>query len=124
MALQQERTEDPLSHSPAHAWHLRVGRDICGDVQAALDHEWLVTNGLGSYASASLAGATTRSYHGLLVAALRPPVERTVMVTKIDEEVTLPDGQLCKLGTNEYQGGVFDPQGYTRLLSVALEGDI
>src|SRR5579884_1634350 len=124
MALQQERTEDPLSHSPAHAWHLRVGRDICGDVQAALDHEWLVTNGLGSYASGSLAGATTRSYHGLLVAALHPPVERFVLVTAVNEEVTLLNGKPVKLGVNEYQDGTIDPQGYRYLESVALEGDI
>jgi predicted glycogen debranching enzyme len=124
MALQQERKEDPLSHTAAHAWHLRVSRDICSDVQASLDHEWLVTNGLGSYASGSLAGATTRSYHGLLVAALHPPVERFVLVTKLDEEVTLPGGKVLKLGVNEYQDGTIDPQGYRYLESVALEGDI
>jgi predicted glycogen debranching enzyme len=126
MLLEQNQNQDPSQHQPVNAWHLKVVGTQGGalDLATSLDREWLVTNGLGGYASASLAGATTRSYHGLLVAALRPPVERTVMVTKIDEEVALPDGQLCKLGTNEYQGGVFDPQGYTRLLSVALEGDI
>src|SRR5215813_494791 len=86
----------------ANAWNLSVGPDICSNVQAGLDHEWYVTNGLGGYAAGSLVGATTRSYHGLLVAALRPPVERTVLVTKVDEELALPDGQLFKLGVNEY----------------------
>jgi len=107
-----------------NAWNLRVGREICADVQAGLDHEWLVTNGLGGYAAGSILGATTRSYHGLLVAALRPPVARTVLIAKIDEEVILPDGRTCKLGVNEYQDGTIDPQGYTYLDSVWLEGDI
>src|SRR5712692_7086106 len=92
---------DASHRTPTNAWNLYVGRDICADVQAGLDHEWLVTNGLGGYAAGSILGATTRSYHGLLVAALRPPVERTVLVTKIDEELEL-DGQLLKLGVNEY----------------------
>ncbi len=108
----------------ANAWNLQVNQEICADVQAGLNHEWLVTNGIGGYASGSIVGATTRSYHGLLVAALHPPVERTVLVTKIDEEVTLPGGQTLKLGVNEYQGGTIDPQGYRYLDRVALEGDM
>src|SRR5438105_12006475 len=86
----------------ANAWDLSVGPDICSNVQTGLDHEWLVTNGLGGYAAGSIVGATTRSYHGLLVAAMRPPAERTVMVTKIDEAVDFPDGSTFKLGVNEY----------------------
>ncbi len=107
----------------ATAWNLHIGPDLCHDVQANLNREWLVTNGLGGYAAGSLVGATTRCYHGLLVAALHPPVERTVLVTKIDEEVTLPSGEVLKLGVNEYQEGILDPQGYHYLDHVALEGD-
>ena len=58
------------------------------------------------------------------MAALRPPVERYVLVTKIDEMVDFPNGQSCKLGVNEYEDGTIDPQGYTFLSKVALEGDI
>lgn len=112
------------SRSLPNPWHLSVGRNICTDLRAGLDQEWLVTNGLGGYASGALNGATTRCYHGLLVAALRPPVERTVLVTKIDEEITLHDGTLIKLGVNEYQDGTIDPRGYTYLNNVTLEGDI
>ncbi len=121
-----EQNQDSSLPQSGNAWHLKVKGTQEGplDLATSLDREWLVTNGLGGYASSSLAGAATRSYHGLLVAALHPPVERTVLVTKVDEEVTLPDGQCCKLGTNEYQHGVLDPQGYTRLLCVALEGDM
>ena len=110
--------------TPANAWNLQVGRDVCSDLNAGLDREWLVTNGIGGYASGSIVGATTRSYHGLLVAALHPPVERTVMVTKVDEEVVFPDGRSFLLGVNEYQGGAIDPRGNVHLESVSLEGDI
>src|SRR5437899_8928508 len=120
----QEHDLDTMPAIPTNAWRLSIGRDICADVQAGLNHEWLVTNGLGGYAAGSIEGATTRSYHGLLVAALRPPVERTVLVTKIDETVTFPDGLMLKLGVNEYQDGTIDPQGYKYLAKVALEGDI
>src|SRR6266702_1583877 len=100
-----ERGISVLDHKPADAWHLQVGRDVCSNIESGLNHEWLVTNGIGGYAAGSIVGATTRSYHGLLVAALHPPVERTVLVTKIDEELTMPDGQLLKLGVNDYLGG-------------------
>lgn len=122
MVLKQ--STEIVDQTPTNAWELQVGRDVCSNVQTGLDYEWLVTNGIGGYAAGSIEGATTRSYHGLLVAALRPPVERTVLVTKVDEEVTLPNGQVVKLGVNEYQGGAIDPQGYTYLESVSLEGDI
>lgn len=123
MILDHKSVEASQQQGP-DAWHLRVGRDICGDVQQALDHEWLVTNGLGGYAAGSISGATTRSYHGLLVAALQPPVARTVLVSKIDEEITLPGGEVLKLGVNEYHDKVVDPQGYQYLQEVALDGDI
>lgn len=120
----QEREASAQYHMPVNAWNLRLSREICANVQAGLDREWLVTNGLGGYAAGTIVGATTRSYHGLLVAALQPPVARTVLIAKIDEEVNLSDGRTCKLGVNEYQDGTIDPQGYTYLDSFWLEGDI
>src|SRR5437870_13183604 len=113
-----------INRTPTNAWNLYVGRDICRNVQAGLDHEWFVTNGLGGYAAGSVAGATTRSYHGLLVAALRPPVERDVLITKIDETVELPDNHVLKLGVNEYRDGTIDPQGYNYLETFSLEADV
>lgn len=58
------------------AW-LDFGREVCGDLPAAERREWLVTNGLGGYASGTIAGTQTRRYHGLLLAALDPPQQRT-----------------------------------------------
>jgi hypothetical protein len=54
--------------------------------------EWLVTNGLGGYASSTIIGANTRSYHGLLVAATDPPAERTLLLSSLDEELTTESG--------------------------------
>ncbi len=121
MTIQPEVEAD---RSTTNAWDLSVGPDICSNVNVGLDHEWFVTNGLGGYAAGSVVGGTTRSYHGLLVAALRPPVERDVLVTKIDETVELPDNNILKLGVNEYRDGTIDPQGYTYLDTFLLEADV
>lgn len=73
--------------------------------------EWLVTNGLGGYASSTISGANTRRYHGLLVASLRPPTERTVIVSKVEEVITIDNGDGIALSSNQYPG-VVHPQGF------------
>lgn len=75
------------------------------------EKEWLVTNGLGGYAASTLSGANTRRYHGLLVAALRPPTERTVIVSKIEETIIDQHGVRTDLSSNQYKG-VVHPQGF------------
>ena len=75
--------------------------------------EWLLTNGLGGYASSTISGANTRSHHGILIAAFNPPTDRKVMVAKIEERV-LNNGMYCDLSTNQYQSVVY-PNG-TRFL--------
>src|SRR4029077_6154009 len=59
--------------------------------QCLLDNEWLVTNGLGGYASSTMAGVITRRYHGLLVAALPNPLGRTVMLNHLGEKIVRGD---------------------------------
>jgi len=76
----------------------------------AIQKEWLITNGLGGYASSTVLGINTRKYHGLLVAALNPPKDRRVFLTKLDEDVTIGN-DVYRLGANEFQDGFF-PQGY------------
>jgi predicted glycogen debranching enzyme len=61
------------------------------DREGALAHEWLITNGLGGYASGTIGGAATRRYHGLLVAALPNPLGRTMMLNQLSEAVRLDD---------------------------------
>jgi predicted glycogen debranching enzyme len=68
----------------------------------ALGLEWLVTNGLGGYASSTVLGMNTRKYHGLLVAAFNPPVNRHVLLSKLDEEIQI-ESQTYKLGINEFR---------------------
>ena len=63
------------------------GREVCSHLAVAEEREWLVTNGIGGYASGTIAGLLTRRYHGLLVAALKPPLGRTLLLTKLDETV-------------------------------------
>jgi predicted glycogen debranching enzyme len=100
---------------------ISFGREICGDLAAALRREWLVTNGLGGYASGTLAGINTRRYHGLLVAALDPPVGRTMLVGGLIEWASY-QGHRYALSTHEYSNSYVDQHGYRNLQSFALEG--
>jgi predicted glycogen debranching enzyme len=88
-----------------------------------LEREWLVTNGIGGYASASLSGANTRRYHGLLVAALQPPLGRTVLLGKLDEEVHL-NGQNISLSVNEWRGEAASLDGLAYLEQFELQGNL
>ncbi len=97
------------------------GREICGDLAAAEQREWLVTNGIGGFASGTVAGVLTRRYHGLLFAALQPPVGRTLLVAKLEEEAQY-DGSTYRLGANRWAGGAVDPRGFELIESFRLEG--
>ena len=66
--------------------------------------EWLVTNGLGGYASGTIAGVITRRFHGYLVAALPNPLGRVMMLNEVVERFTLPDGKVIQLGGEERAG--------------------
>jgi predicted glycogen debranching enzyme len=84
----------------------------------AIQKEWIVTNGLGGYASSTVLGINTRKYHGLLVAAFHPPGDRRVCLAKLDEEISIGN-DTYPLGANEFQNGVF-PQGYRSLKEFSL----
>ena len=70
---------------------IQFGRDICGNFEAATAREWLVTNGLGGYASGTVAGVATRRYHGLLIAAMPAPLGRMMMLNHLSEQLRLAD---------------------------------
>ena len=76
----------------------------------ALRKEWLLTNGLGGYASSTILGLNTRKYHGLLVAALHPPGDRTVCIAKIDEDIIV-ENKIQQINANEFQNEIY-PQGF------------
>ena len=71
---------------------IQFEQEICGDVDASSRREWLETNGLGGFASSTITGLNTRRYHGLLVAATKPPVGRVVLLSKLEETLFI-DGQ-------------------------------
>lgn len=91
----------------------QINGDSLSDWERSSRLEWLVTNGLGGYASSSLAGANTRRYHGLLVAAFHPPLGRAVVLSKLEEEVRVED-TVYLLSANKYPS-VIQPQGYRHL---------
>jgi len=100
---------------------IQFGREICGDLSAAESREWLVTNGIGGYASGTVAGTLTRRYHGLLVAALQPPLGRTQLVALFDEVVRYA-GADFSLTTHRWASGAIEPRGFLNLESFHLEG--
>jgi predicted glycogen debranching enzyme len=109
----------PLELAPEAEIHF--GRDICSDLQSAESREWLVTNGLGGFASGTVAGNSTRRYHGLLIAALQPPVGRTQLVAGIDENVRYASGEFS-LNTTRWKSGAIAMQGLRTVQSFHLEG--
>ena len=98
---------------------LDIPGPVCRDLGAALDLEWLESNGLGGYASSTVAGINTRRYHGLLVAALSPPTGRMVLLNKIDETVETCGGA-WQFGANLFPGAVH-PRGHEHIVSFHLD---
>jgi predicted glycogen debranching enzyme len=90
---------------------LQKDKQLLQNPAGALQYEWLETNGLGGWAGATITGAHTRRYHGLLVGAIEPPARRMVLVSKLDETIVL-GGQRYELGTNVFQQEAVHPAGY------------
>src|SRR5437870_3090306 len=90
------------------------------DEPELLKPEWLVTNGLGGYASGTIAGPLTRRHHGLLVAALPTPVGRMVLLGHLWERARLPDRRVVVL-TDEARVGALDLAGAPSLNEFRLE---
>ncbi|MEW6250194.1 MAG: amylo-alpha-1,6-glucosidase [Planctomycetota bacterium] len=87
---------------------------LCTDPASAIAREWLVTNGIGGFAAGTVAGALTRRYHGLLLAALQPPVGRRLLVAKLDETAHIA-GREYPLYANIWRSGLEEPAGLRRL---------
>ena len=104
-----------------NGYAVACGRDVCTDLGVASAREWLVTNGIGGYASGTIEGSATRRYHGWLVAALDPPGARTLLVSKLDERVEYR-GNSWALSTNRWSSGTIDPAGYLNLERFFLDG--
>src|SRR5438445_3445694 len=94
------------------------------DPESGLTREWLVTNGLGGYASGTLSGIITRRYHGYLVAALPAPYGRMMMFNDLVERVQLPDGSTAQLGGEERVGTPLNLNGAECLTEFRLENGV
>lgn len=100
---------------------IELGRGITGELEAAERREGLCTNGIGGFAAGTVAGSLTRRYHGLLVAALAPPLGRTLVVAKA-EECAKYGGRTWPLGTNRWASGAVAPRGFREIESFRLDG--
>lgn len=99
------------------------GREICNYLNSSECREWLITNGIGGYGAGTVSGMLTRRYHGLMIAALNPPLNRTLLLTKLDETVGY-DGQFFPIYTNRWADGKVDPEGFKHIQHFRLEGTI
>ncbi len=102
---------------------LAFGRDALGDPARAGRLEWFVANGIGGYSAGAVTGAISRRYHGLLVAALHPPLGRTLMLAKLGERIDWQDRSVA-LDTNVWASGAVTPAGYLNLEAFRLEDTV
>src|SRR6185436_2112221 len=99
-----------------HSWRVPsrsafvLGPHACGS-ELGFAMEWLVADGLGGYATGTVAGLRTRRYHALLVT----PTPRRVALVSLDPTLTLPSGTTIALGVHEWASGALDPRGHRHL---------
>ena len=98
---------------------IHFDENTCGNLESATEREWLETNGLGGFASSTILGLNTRRYHGLLVAATKPPVGRMLLLSKLEETLVV-NGERFDLSSNQYPGAIH-PQGYRYLKEFRLD---
>jgi len=100
---------------------LDFGRDWCNNFSLSGSNEWLVTNGLGGYASGTVAGQLSRRYHGILIVPTKPPLGRKVLVSNIEETIFC-GGKEFHLYTRHMESGGINPKGFKYLERFHLEG--
>ena len=88
------------------------------DIKEGIKREWIISNGIGGFASSTIIGANIRKYHGLLIAALNPPTNRYLILSKLDENVNIK-GKNYPLFTNFCKTYISD--GYKNLASFEKE---
>ena len=98
---------------------IEFDRPVCGDLGEASSREWLETNGIGGFASSTIIGLNTRRYHALLTAAIKPPLGRVVLLSKLEETLAVGD-QRFELSANQYKD-VIHPRGFEFLDSFRLD---
>lgn len=86
---------------------MKFGKGYWKTFSSGIEREWVITNGAGAYCGSSIIGANTRKHHGLLIASLKAPIERYLILSKIDESVQLGDNKY-NLAANQKAGGYND----------------
>jgi len=99
---------------------ISLERNLLVNVSEAIRKEWIVTNGLGGYASSTVLGINTRKYHGLLVASFNPPTDRRVILTQLNEEVQV-NNKTYRLGAMELKNGIHPSEANRYLHNFVLE---
>jgi predicted glycogen debranching enzyme len=102
----------------------RIAWPPSDDPESLATREWLVTNGLGGYASGTVPGVITRRYHGLLIAALPAPLGRVVMLSHVAEQLRVTDGRCLQIGGRERSGDAPDAHGTGYLVEFRLEAGL
>ncbi|HWS58392.1 MAG TPA: glycogen debranching enzyme N-terminal domain-containing protein, partial [Actinotalea sp.] len=103
---------------------IAFGRGVCGSLEEAARREWLVTDGLGGYASGTVAGLRTRRYHGLLMTATAPAgASRMLGLASLDVVAVIGDRRI-PLATHEWAGGAVEPRGHEHLGSFDLDDGV
>ena len=87
-------------------------------LEKGLQREWIITNGIGGYASSTIVGVNTRKYHGLLVAPFNAPGCRNLILSKLDESIKIDDKEY-KLYSNICKDYISD--GYKNIISFEKE---
>lgn len=103
---------------------IAFGRGVCGTLDEAARREWLVTDGLGGYASGTVAGLRTRRYHGLLMTATAPAGAVRMLGLAALDIVAIVDDRRIRLATHEWSGGAVDPRGHEHLASFDLDDGV
>src|SRR5438309_5503060 len=102
---------------------VEFGRQTNGEFEIAETKEWLVTNGLGGYGSGTIAGSLSRGYHGLLVAAVNPPLDRRLLMVKLEETIDYQESNF-PLTSNRWTSGNISPEGFKNLAKFSLLGSV
>lgn len=102
---------------------VQFGRPVTGEFETAETKEWLITNGTGGYGSGTIAGSLSRGYHGLLVSAVNAPVDRRLLLVKLEESVQYRSA-IYNLTSNRWASGDISPDGFKNLVSFSLLGSV
>ena len=100
---------------------VRVGRDVCGNLELAEQLEWWLANGKGGYAGGTVAGTLTRRYHGLLIVPLQSHLQRHLLFAKADAELIDGD-RVTPIYANRWGSGAIEPRGDLTIESFYLDG--